>query len=73
MSTDGKIFIWLIESGQKVKTFNELHGSAETIALEFDEGFTRMYTGSTDGTIKVSFNRNKILEKFIESTQTCLI
>jgi hypothetical protein len=62
MSQDGNIFIWLIESGQKVKTFNELHGTAETIALEFDESFTRMYTGSTDGTIKVIYlSRTEIL------------
>jgi WD40 repeat protein len=54
MSQDGTMFIWLIESGQKVKSFNELHGAAEMTGLEFDEQFSRMYTASTDGSIKVA-------------------
>ena len=54
MSSDGNIYMWLIESGQKVKSINELHGSnAELTSMEFDETNTKIYTASNDGTIKV--------------------
>lgn len=46
--------MWLIESGQKVKSFNDLHETSELTTMEFDETNTRIYTASTDGTIKVS-------------------
>lgn len=53
LSQDGTIFIWLIESGQKVKTMSELHGTSETTTMEFDESNTRIYTAGVDGSIKV--------------------
>ena len=53
LSQDGTIYMWLIESGQKIKTFTELHGQAEVTRLTFDETNTRIYTASTDGTVKV--------------------
>ena len=45
--------MWLIESGQKIKTLTELHGNAEVTCMEFDESNSKFYTGSTDGTIKI--------------------
>ena len=53
MSQGGTIYIWLIESGQKIKSFTNLHGNAEMVTMDFDESFTRIYTSSADGTIKV--------------------
>ena len=53
LSQDGTVYMWLIESGQKIKTFTELHGQAEVTSLTFDETNTRIYTASTDGTVKV--------------------
>jgi hypothetical protein len=47
------MFIWLIENGQKIKSFNELHENSELITMEFDETNTRIYTASSDGSIKV--------------------
>lgn len=61
LSQDGTVFIWLIESGQKIKTFTNLHGNAELLTLDFDESYTRFYTGSADGTIKVRSYETVIL------------
>jgi WD40 repeat protein len=42
----------LVETGQKLKSFTDLHGNAEVTCMEFDETNTRLYTGGTDGKIK---------------------
>ena len=56
LSQDGSLYMWLIENGQRTKSFSELHGpNSELTCLEFDESNTRIYTGSADGTIKVAF------------------
>jgi WD40 repeat protein len=44
LSQDGTMFFWLIESGQKIKTFNDLHGTSECTNLTFDESNTRIFT-----------------------------
>ena len=46
--------MWMIDTGQKVKQFINTHGNAEVTALAQDQTETRLYTGSTDGTVKVS-------------------
>ena len=46
--------MWMIDTGQKVKTFTKIHGDAEVTCLAQDMNETRVYTGSTDGTVKVS-------------------
>ena len=46
--------MWMIDTGQKVKNFTNVHGNAELTALAQDENETRLYTASTDGTVKVS-------------------
>jgi WD40 repeat protein len=53
LSQDGSLIIWLIENGQKLKTFTDLHAGAELTAFEFDEMGTRFYTGASDGLVKV--------------------
>jgi hypothetical protein len=59
LSQDGTLYFWLVESGQKIKTFNELHGRSELITMEFDELNTRIYTASADGNIKVTQKSKK--------------
>lgn len=46
--------IWMIDTGLKVKSFSKIHGDAEVTCLAQDLSETRLYTGSADGTIKVS-------------------
>ena len=46
--------VGLIDTGQKVKTFTKIHNDAEVTCLAQDINETRLYTGSTDGTVKVS-------------------
>ena len=49
----GSLIVWMIDSGQKVKTFNNVHGNAEVTSLAQDPSETRIFTGGSDGTIKV--------------------
>ncbi|XP_059162775.1 WD repeat-containing protein 49-like isoform X2 [Physella acuta] len=49
----GTIIMWLADTGQKVKQFNNAHGNSEVTCLTQDQTETRLYTGSTDGTVKV--------------------
>ncbi|XP_048251647.1 WD repeat-containing protein 49-like isoform X1 [Haliotis rufescens] len=49
----GSIIVWLIDTGQKVKQFNSSHGNSEVTCITQDPSETRLYTGSTDGTVKV--------------------
>ena len=56
MSQDGNIYVWLIESGQKIKSLNNLHGpNAEMTCMEFDDQFTKIYTSGNDGNVSVSY------------------
>ena len=54
MCQSGTIIMWMIDTGQKVKQFNGTHGNAEVTCLAQDQSETRLFTGSTDGTCKVS-------------------
>ncbi|XP_076439227.1 cilia- and flagella-associated protein 337-like isoform X1 [Babylonia areolata] len=49
----GTLVMWMVDSGQKVKQFNQVHGNSEVTCLTQDASQTRLYTGSTDGTVKV--------------------
>ncbi|VDD74035.1 unnamed protein product [Mesocestoides corti] len=49
----GKMAYWLVESGQRIKNITNCHGDAEITCLSQDSTFTRLYTGSTNGTVKV--------------------
>ena len=54
MAQDGTVFMWLVESGQKIKSLSQLHGpSAEVTCMEFDEAFTKIYTAANDGLVKI--------------------
>ncbi|ESO89700.1 hypothetical protein LOTGIDRAFT_124680, partial [Lottia gigantea] len=49
----GTLIMWMIDTGQKVKQFNKVHGNSEVTCLAQDPSETRIYTGSTDGSVKV--------------------
>ncbi|XP_042195191.1 WD repeat-containing protein 49 [Callorhinchus milii] len=51
--TASTVTVWMIETGQKVKQFTECHGDAEITTMALNETETRLFTGSTDGTVKV--------------------
>ena len=51
----GTVIIWMIDTGQKVKNF-KTHNGSEVTALAQDITETRIYTGSTDGTVKVNLS-----------------
>ena len=53
LSQDGSMTVWMIDTGQKVKTLPQIHGEAEVTCMSQDTSETRIYTGSTDGTVKV--------------------
>ncbi|CAF0765559.1 unnamed protein product [Brachionus calyciflorus] len=53
LSQDGTMYMWLLESGQRIKVFNELHGAHELITMSFDESNTRIMTAASDGLIKI--------------------
>ncbi|KPP64971.1 WD repeat-containing protein 49-like, partial [Scleropages formosus] len=44
---------WLVDTGQKVKQFTRCHGNAEISAMALDDTQTRLFTGGTDGLVKV--------------------
>ncbi|XP_071492952.1 cilia- and flagella-associated protein 337-like [Diadema antillarum] len=47
------VIVWMLDSGQKVKQFLNCHGNAEITCLAFDHNETRIFTGSSDGTVKM--------------------
>ncbi|ELU05069.1 hypothetical protein CAPTEDRAFT_229382 [Capitella teleta] len=49
----GTIIMWMADTGQKVKQFTQAHGNSEVTTLAQDHSQTRIYTGSTDGTVKI--------------------
>ncbi|XP_052213945.1 WD repeat-containing protein 49-like isoform X3 [Dreissena polymorpha] len=49
----GTMVMWMIDTGQKVKQFNNCHGSAEVTCLTQDATETKLMTGSTDGSVKI--------------------
>ncbi|GFO26515.1 WD repeat-containing protein 49 [Plakobranchus ocellatus] len=49
----GTLTMWLADTGQKVKQFSQAHGHSEVTCLAQDHTQTRLFTGSTDGTVKV--------------------
>ena len=49
----GTMIVWMIDTGQKVKQFNNTHANSEVTCLAQDPTETKLFTGSTDGTVKV--------------------
>ncbi|KAL4646983.1 WD repeat-containing protein 49-like [Arapaima gigas] len=47
------VICWLTDTGQKVKQFTRCHGNAEITAMALDATQTRLFTGGTDGLVKV--------------------
>ncbi|XP_034988262.2 WD repeat-containing protein 49 isoform X2 [Zootoca vivipara] len=47
------VIFWLIDTGQKIKEFTGCHGNAEISTMALDGTQTRLFTGSTDGTVKI--------------------
>ncbi|KAL5020149.1 hypothetical protein ScPMuIL_003041 [Solemya velum] len=48
----GTVIVWMIDTGQKVKQFSNIHGHSEVTCIAQDQSQTRLFTGSTDGTVK---------------------
>lgn len=55
----GTLIVWMIDTGQKVKQFNNTHANAEVTCLAQDPTETKLFTGSTDGTVKVRVQGSK--------------
>ncbi|KAJ8410758.1 hypothetical protein AAFF_G00187150 [Aldrovandia affinis] len=51
--TGSTVICWLMDTGQKVKQFTQCHGNAEISAMALDATLTRLFTGGTDGFVKV--------------------
>ncbi|XP_062987994.1 WD repeat-containing protein 49 [Elgaria multicarinata webbii] len=51
--TGSTVIFWLIDTGQKIKEFTGCHGNAEISTMALDGTQTRLFTGSTDGAVKV--------------------
>ncbi|CAL1538101.1 unnamed protein product [Lymnaea stagnalis] len=49
----GTLIMWFVDTGQKVKQFNNAHGISEVTCMTQDHTETRLFTGSIDGTVKV--------------------
>ena len=47
------MIVRMIDTGQKVKQFNNTHANSEVTCLAQDPTETKLFTGSTDGTVKV--------------------
>uniref|UniRef100_A0A670IEZ1 WD repeat domain 49 n=1 Tax=Podarcis muralis TaxID=64176 RepID=A0A670IEZ1_PODMU len=47
------VIFWLIDTGQKIKEFTGCHGNAEISTMALNGTQTRLFTGSTDGTVKI--------------------
>jgi hypothetical protein len=47
------MIVWMIDTGQKVKQFNNIHSTSEVTSLAQDNYGTKIYTGATDGIVKV--------------------
>ncbi|VDL20227.1 unnamed protein product [Hymenolepis diminuta] len=47
----GKMVFWMVESGKQVKSVPKCHGDAEITCIVQDEASSRLYTGSTSGTV----------------------
>ncbi|XP_076081504.1 cilia- and flagella-associated protein 337-like isoform X1 [Mytilus galloprovincialis] len=48
----GTMIVWMIDTGQKVKQFNNIHGTSEVTCLAQDSFGSKIYTGGTDGLVK---------------------
>ncbi|XP_013921017.1 PREDICTED: WD repeat-containing protein on Y chromosome-like [Thamnophis sirtalis] len=51
--TGSTVIFWLIDTGQKIKEFTGCHGNAEISTMALDGTETRLFTGGTDGAVKI--------------------
>ncbi|XP_077204614.1 cilia- and flagella-associated protein 337 [Paroedura picta] len=51
--TGSTVIFWLVDTGQKTKEFTHCHGNAEISTMALDGSETRLFTGSTNGTVKI--------------------
>ncbi len=49
----GTMTMWMVDTGQKVKSIHDTHDGSELTTLSQDHSETRLFTGSVDGTVKV--------------------
>ncbi|MBN3299728.1 WDR49 protein, partial [Amia calva] len=77
---DSTIIYWMIDTGQKIKQFTKCHGDAEISTMALDATETRLFTGGTDGTVKVwDFNGhcyhklNAGLDQAVEISQILML
>ncbi|XP_038606244.1 WD repeat-containing protein 49 [Tachyglossus aculeatus] len=47
------VTFWMIDTGQKIKQFTGCHGNEEISTMALDASETKLFTGSTDGTVKI--------------------
>ncbi|XP_033884119.3 WD repeat-containing protein 49-like isoform X2 [Acipenser ruthenus] len=47
------VTFWMIDTGQKIKQFTKCHGTAEITTMALDATETKLFTGGTDGTVKI--------------------
>ena len=74
VSQDGTMYMWLLESGQRIKNFSELHENFEIISLDFDETGTRLMTAAADGLIKLwDLNGHCYHKLVVNNGQNCEI
>ncbi|XP_041126735.1 WD repeat-containing protein 49-like isoform X2 [Polyodon spathula] len=53
------VTFWMIDTGQKIKQFTQCHGTAEITTMALDASETKLFTGGTDGTVKIwDFNNH---------------
>lgn len=53
MDQGGTMSFWMVDTGQRVKSLSDIHPDAEVTCLCQDSRGTVIYTGATDGSIKV--------------------
>ncbi|ETE60132.1 WD repeat-containing protein 49, partial [Ophiophagus hannah] len=76
--TGSTVIFWLIDTGQKIKEFTGCHGNAEISTMALDGTETRLFTGGTDGTVKVCTMskgkklRNKKIHSLVSFVFVCI-
>lgn len=65
----GTLVMWMPDTGQKVKQFSQIHGNSEVTCMSQDQTQSRLFTGSTDGTVKVT--RGNRIKSVVHSVCLC--
>jgi hypothetical protein len=59
------MIVWMIDTGQKVKQFNNIHSTSEVTSLAQDNYGTKIYTGATD--------RSPVFDNVFHLIKSCVI